>query len=259
MQTKRLILMVFLCFSVMKVYAFDQIFFTETKDQILFLEKNVKIKNELFLLGIPAPTIILAHACGGDNAIGQTEWALKIRSWGFNVVKTDSFSPRNVDRDCGPQRLVTFEQRSLDFERVTDYIRQQSWHNGGVAIFGFSHGAVSGIVAANNKRKFIDAVVAYYPNCKFPGMSEPNVPILMHLGMADNWTPPENCLYLAKRNSNFKETQTYENATHVFDRKLPFTHYNGFKVGLEPLAAEQAEKFSKLFLSKHLRIIKHTD
>lgn len=229
--------------------AYDQATTVQVTDQVLFWERNVDVPVETFLAEKPAPTVILAHACGGDRAAGQTAWAEKIRAWGFNVVKPDSFTPRGTDRDCGPTRLVSFSQRNQDFQALAKWVKAQPWHTGGVAIVGFSHGAVSGIITANDKdNRDVDAVVAYYPRCDFGGMSNPRIPVVLHLGMADDWTPPWSCVNIASGKPNFVEVNNYPNATHVFDRPLTITHYNGFKVGLEPTAARQAEASTKRFL-----------
>jgi dienelactone hydrolase len=44
----------------------------------------------------------------------------------------------------------------------------------------------------------------------------------------------------------------YPSATHVFDRVLPITHYQGHKVGFDPVAAPQAEQNTQRFLKQHL-------
>lgn len=234
------------------VHAYDQINYVAVTDPGLFTDTKVSIRVETFLTTSAKPTVILAHACGGDTAAGQTEWAERIRSWGYNVVKPDSFRPRGIDRDCGGHRMITWEQRARDFGAVADWASTQTWHKGNIAIVGFSHGAVGGIEYANKPTSNkITAIVAYYPKCGIGGQSKPKIPVQMHIAGSDDWTLPGPCISLAEDNDMY-DGWVYPSATHVFDRVLSITHYQGHKVGFDPVAAPQAEQNTQRFLKQHL-------
>lgn len=214
------------------------LFFTSEKE----LPVHVYKRKEL------APTIILGHSCGGvDNLF---TWPDQVRDWGYNVVVPNSFSARGHTNVCHRSQIVPFDSRSDDFVRVAQWVKQQSWHKGDIGFVGFSHGAIGGLIYANSPTvPEIKAAVLYYPRCSYAG-GNPKIPTQVHIGSADDWTPPSECTEL-KTNSDF---HLYVNAYHAFDVGYGVKQMYGHTVGSnDPSVSKLAADRTKEFLQKHLK------
>ena len=128
--------------------------------------------------------------------------------------------------------------------------KNQSWHKGGVAVIGFSHGGSTALNIANNKNiKNINAVISYYPSCNlnFVGSSihNPKIPAQVHLAGKDDWTPSSECGLMEKY-----DVYHYLNATHAFDvrgqkRKNKYGYFLEYD--------EEATNFSKKRIEEFLK------
>jgi dienelactone hydrolase len=175
----------------------------------------------------PAPTIVLAHACGGVNT-HMFNHAQLYKSWGYNAIIVDSYTPRGY-ASCFVPHYVTSQgsERKPEIVEAAKWAKTQSWHKGGVALVGWSHGAITAIAVANDPNiKEFSAVAAYYPGCSGKiaigtTFDNPRVPTLLFLGARDDWTPSSYCESATKpwfgsRSELYKVT-VYPTATHVFD------------------------------------------
>jgi dienelactone hydrolase len=212
-------------------------------------------------INTPRPTVIIASGCDGNKNQSYTNWMKLVSSWGYNGVMMDSFETRNYPFGvCTKPSTVHPSVRVFDIEELANYIKQQSWHKGKIAVVGFSHGGSTIMNIANNSEiKNIDAGVAYYPSCNvkvwfgkrydFIGRpySNPKIPVQIHFGEKDTWTPFKECTGIDQY-----EHYTYKNATHAFDMQLPNRTAYGYYMEYNSEADRISKIRTKEFLDKNL-------
>jgi dienelactone hydrolase len=211
------------------------------------------------------PTVIIAHGCDGNRNPSYSNWMKLVSTWGYNGVMVDSFVPRDYPVGvCHRPSTVHPSVRAFDIKELAEYIKQQPWHTGKIAMIGFSHGGSTAMNIANNDdARNIDAAVAYYPSCydkvwfgkryDFIGRpySDPKIPVQIHFGEQDTWTPFKQC-----SNIDQYEYYKYKYATHAFDMPWPgrtaYGHYMEYNQD-----ADQTSKIrTKEFLDKNLVVNK---
>jgi dienelactone hydrolase len=143
--------------------------------------------------------VIIAHGCDGAQGKNYARWANQINQQGYNVVIVDSFTSRGYQKVCTQGYLVEPRLRAQDIDQQAQWIKQQSWHRGKIAVIGFSHGASTVLNIVNNPNiESIDSAIALYPGCgtKFVGryISSPRRPTQVHLGDRDDWI--ERSIYI---------------------------------------------------------------
>jgi dienelactone hydrolase len=206
-----------------------------------------------FLTKSPRPTVIVAHGCDGVDNVNYTNWAQEIHSWGYNTVVADSFKIRHLTSGvCKDPVSVLPDARARDLITLAAYIKTQPWHEGKIAVIGFSHGGSTVLKISNTKQDFIDATVAYYPSClkRFIGINtyDPYIPTQVHLAGRDDWTPASECDYLP-----IKDKYLYPDATHAFDMHYPDHVYLGHHMAYNKKADMLAMQRTKEFLSTTLK------
>jgi len=213
------------------------------------LKATVEIPVDKFLADSPAPTIIYGHGCGGLGP-HDTVTAKLLRSWGYNVLLINSFKNRNVEKNCEKQMFVTRQQRVLDAVSVGDWVKQQKWHQGKIGYFGRSQGGESALaVASRATADTFSAVVALYPACR-PGYN-PTVPVQIHIGSDDDWTPARNCDRY-KQVNNF-DVHEYLNTFHGFERQGPTIYAYGYKIEYNAESTRISMQKTRAFFDKHLK------
>ena len=205
-----------------------------------------------FHTNTPRPTVIIVHGCDGVDNISYTNWAKEINSWGYNTIVSDSFKVRGVNTGvCGNPIYVMPKERTEDLIKLATYIRTQSWHEGKIAVIGFSHGGSTVLNLANTNQNVIDIAIAYYPSCHkwFAGLENyhPTIPVQVHLAERDDWTPISECEFLPS-----KDKYLYKNATHAFDMQYPDRTYNGHHLSYNKQADILSKERTKEFLSNQL-------
>ncbi|WP_419911179.1 dienelactone hydrolase family protein [Hoeflea sp.] len=172
----------------------------------------------------PFPAIILMHGCGGLQQ-AHFDWAGMFNDQGYATLIVDSFRPRSVIRVCtSDSRATAPAQRALDAYGALAFLQELPGvdpHR--VILIGWSHGGIAALEAVNAKgvsRQFgngFRAAAAFYPYC-IPDRDF-SIPVLILIGEADDWTPPDLCRQLAERNkvSGSLELVTYPGAFHGFD------------------------------------------
>ena len=226
----------------------------------------VELPTELHLVkGGKAPTVILLHGCGGPIYGHTKEWVDVVNSWGYNAVVVNSIAPRSANQICNrPLAVVTYEQRSADAYDVAQWIKKQEWATDKVGLIGFSHGggavlfsAESRYVEHNFGKQIIAAGVAFYPYCQPNQMWKAVIPVQIHSGTDDNWTPAMFCRDLAKNwKSDYYE---YEGATHGFDmvgfnsQSFPDAYGKVHWLKYDRANTELARDRTKQFLDKYLK------
>ncbi len=183
----------------------------------------------------PFPALVLLHGCGGMYGKSgrlnarHRQWDETLRGAGFVTLHVDSFTPRGVREICtvkerpvsvwGDRRPDAYA--GLSFLRSLPFVRPDA-----VAVMGWSHGGL--VVLAAMEREEADrnagfsAGVALYPACRSSEREtlRPSGPLLLLLGEADDWTPPDRCepvVANARKRGEAIEDKTYPGAFHGFD------------------------------------------
>lgn len=211
-----------------------------------------------------APTVLVAHGSDGVNQY-YSEWARRIRSWGYNAVVIDHYTLRGITIHTGQViEGARGEDRARDMVHAAKWIAQQTWHQGKIAAIGISQGG-AGVLALSAKQEELDyhkitqnsepvpysAVVALYPGCSiFPPPIKPTIAVQIHLASEDTLANPAFCSPVT---DPLYEVNRYQGATHSFDMylspqiRLPFLHR------YDPKIARESQDRTKIFLDKHLK------
>lgn len=185
-----------------------------------------------------APTIVYAHGCSGyDNF--DIKKARLIRSWGYNVVVAEYTRGRSLSDKIGYNgRNITCvqgytiypqHQRADDLIAVGNWVINQEWHTGKIAVIGFSLGGGAVEYLINDTRTInpYSAGVSFYPFCRIDPMPrQTTLPNQFHIGTLDE--SYDRCLYF---NSRFQRHNyfIYDNATHAFDNDWVKENKHGYK------------------------------
>lgn len=102
--------------------------------------------------------------------------------------------------------------------------------------------------------------MAFYPACGSTDASEITVPVVLLLGEADTWTPPDGCVQVGRavRQAGIPvEWVVYPGATHGFDFGRGETDVSPINVGgyvlrYDEQATNDAEKRIRGCLPRHL-------
>ncbi|MEO8754368.1 MAG: dienelactone hydrolase family protein [Casimicrobiaceae bacterium] len=219
------------------------------------LGRNVALRGFLLLPSTPRPrdgypAVIAMHGCGGlySARIGHAHelaerMALRADLYlaeGFAVLFPDSFGSRDMREVCTikiGERTITAVRRRLDALGALDYLaRRVDISRDRIALVGWSHGGSTVLQTVNTAdpevaafrsapgAPFFRAAVAFYPGCKGPLKAgdrwTPGVPVRLHIGELDDWTPVEPCVALghaqAARGADF-DVSTYPGSYHAFD------------------------------------------
>ena len=215
----------------------------------------------------PFPGVVLLHACNGIRA-NDSKWAEWLVTLGYVAILPDSHSPRQVSTACEGGGL-TFRERALDGLGALAYLRSQpDVIPSKVAVMGWSHGGASTLISAS--ARFINAThpigggyqaaVAFYPPCVAFHDGNLVSPLLMLMGSADDWTPPDRCV---ERGTALQtagtpiEWKIYKGAMHTFDEPSPnrVVRISGRRYHLEydRTAAKDAHDQVQRFLRTYLQ------
>ena len=210
----------------------------------------------------PAGALLLLHGCGGPFAsappeAGPAPLSARMRStthrlngWGWSVLVLDSLSARGERELCTQPlgaRKLTQAQRRLDAWGGLAWLAQQPGVDAQrLGVLGWSHGgsSVLAVVApppALPRPPEVPApafAVAYYPGCGEVLRSgrSAQVPLLLQLGGADDWTPAAPCLDWAKRASDTATVEVvwHPGAHHGFDSTAPLRWRGDVPNGARP-------------------------
>jgi dienelactone hydrolase len=185
----------------------------------------------------PFPAVVALHGCGGLNGRDggpsprHRDWGARLAAAGFLVVLPDSFGSRGARSQCSTRERVARPGR----ERVADILATRAWLQSRadvdparISLLGWSNGgstvlrAVARTRPADGRPDFRQAV-AFYPGCRTMARDagwRTRLPLLILIGEADNWTPPEPCHVLADRaraRGEAVEIVSYPGAVHDFD------------------------------------------
>jgi dienelactone hydrolase len=231
----------------------------------------------------PFPALVLLHGCQGVVRQTQT-WAHWLRERGYVALVTDSFGPRHDPADCkggddsGPS-TARFDDamgalRYLQAQPfvIPDRVASLGWSQGGL----FAMSVVNGPTLERARARGVTLPRAGYAAAiaMYPGGCEAYVkelvirPLLLLIGGADNWTPPQYCREMAaamKARGADVTLVEYPGAYHYFDVvgqkkevlkdiEQPYTPGTfGVTVAYDPAAAADASRRVEDFLSRTLK------
>jgi dienelactone hydrolase len=231
----------------------------------------------------PFPALVLLHGCQG--VVRQTEtWAHWLRERGYVALVTDSYGPRNEPADCreggesGPS-TARFDDaigalRYLQAQPfvIPDRVASFGWSQGGL----FAMSVINGPTLERARARGVAlpgagyaAAIAMYPGGCRDYVKELVIrPLLLLIGGADDWTPPQYCREMAaamKARGADVTIVEYPGAYHYFDVvgqkkqvfkeiEQPFTPGTfGVTVAHDPAAAADASRLVEDFLTRALK------
>ncbi len=209
-----------------------------------------------------AGAIVLMHGCGGPQ-VASHRWAQQLSEWGYGALVVDSFGPRRIKRICGePERMLS-NQRTGDAYGALLYLQSlRGVDPDRIAAMGWSHGGSAALWAVDKDwgpryKAYpwvrFQAAVAFYPGC--PAHAEFVTPVLLLMGGADKWAPPQPCRRMVKTHREQGDNiqiVVYPGATHAFDAVRSTVHILGFVLQYDPSAAADAQDRVHKFLQTHL-------
>ena len=223
-------------------------------------KKTIKLDIEVFKVDlINAPTVIVLHGCGGVDA-HHRDWAKQLNAWGYNSVLLDSFSTRYERSVCQKPFSVTPSQRAVDLQFTAKWIAGQPWGKAKIGVIGFSHGAWSTLYAVSKNEiarevgtTIISSAVAFYPYCDSSRFFDlPAMPIQIHIGNLDTWTPSTLCADLSRNWSISNNLFVYIDSYHGFDRSNTHISVAGHTLRSNQDSNTLARTRTKDFLNKTL-------
>lgn len=236
----------------------------------------------------PHRTILMMHGCSGlfrkngNVQINLAAWIERFVEWGYLVLAVDGFKPRGFRSMCHKRKrpLHSLDDRPYDAYGGLAWLVKQSYvQKDRIALVGWSNGAMATL--SGLRPDYVDdfggdlrftAAAAFYPGCitltrRTKGVYRPYAPLLVLVGLADNWTFPKPCLKLidgARQAGLPAEVAGYEGAYHAFDHpSLPvrtrIARNKRWKkkerevtIGSNPAAREASIKRLRGWLLQHL-------
>jgi dienelactone hydrolase len=188
----------------------------------------------------PHPAVVALHGCGGlYRRDGHTldarypSYIERLHALGYHVLLPDSFGSRGMPSVCSQRygtRSINIADRRADVLDALAWLRSQPGVDADrIALLGWSNGATTALSAMDAQQTPpappLAAVVLFYPGCGRLQAAEPAASaVLMQLGGADDWTPPEPCERLAHRwqaEGRDVVLDLYPGAYHGFDSTSP--------------------------------------
>ena len=232
----------------------------------------------------PFPAVVIMHGCGGLSP--QLErWSRFFAERGYIGVVVDSFGPRKVKGDCAPETPddIPVTARLDDAFGALRWLQSQpDVRKDKVGIIGYSQGGVYAMSVVNGpsleraarrgvkipEPGFAAAVGVYPGGCRSLIPQLAVKPLLVLIGGADDWTPPELCQQMVdsmkSRGANTRIV-VYPGAYHYFDVEEQKKEYladvgndtkpggRGATVSYQPEAAADAYRQVERFFGQYLR------
>ena len=181
--------------------------------------------------------VALFHGCGGaydrrgELTKRMRDYAALFNGAGYHVLVVDSLTPRYEIELCTQRngtRRVTQSNRRLDALGAVAYLAERADVDPKrIGLVGWSNGGSTVLAATNLHHPDVAAAmvqagvrVAFYPGCEadLKRGYEPDAPLLMLVGQADDWTPAAPCArWRGRRPSRGREIEVYAGAYHGFD------------------------------------------
>lgn len=210
-----------------------------------------------------ASTVLIAHGSGGVSN-GNRLLAKELNKWGYNSVIVDHYLLRGISVHTGVAlHGVRGEDRALDAIEAARWVQSQNWHQGKIALVGFSQGG-AGVLSLIDERAMknlgyisgsspnpISVAAAFYPACAMSSVpTNPAMPTQIHLAEKDDLAFISSCHFHA---NHTYEIHTYKNATHSFDENIPASVRLKFTHRYDDLVTDQSRRNLKEFLAKNMK------
>lgn len=216
----------------------------------------------------PRPALVLLHPCSGLLPF-MNDWAHWLQSEGYVALVVDSFSaPGRATNVCRVGRNPTMQEVAADAFGALRFLRAQPFVDPQrVGVMGWSYGGGASLAASRaeyrrladalvaTESKGFQAAVAFYPPCQLAGM-DTEIPLLMLLGGADDWTRPERCISVGERLQRDKRPVrwvVYPSALHGFDQPGPPRTSLGHHIAYDGSATADARNQVRQFLADVFR------
>jgi dienelactone hydrolase len=248
--------------------------------------------------GTAVPLVIAAHGCGGmwsaradrlDQLSARSiKWTDELLADGYAVLWPDSFNSRGRRAVCTVKRgepTISPATRRLDILGALAFAAAlPGVDRARIGLLGWSHGGSTTLATVNGKDARIAeffaspsaplplrVAVAFYPGCVVSLRQgagwQPSVPLAIHAGELDDWTPSDRCVQLgdaARARGAPMSVTVYPDAHHGFDApggritvlKDVSTGVNpdkGVTVGPNPAARAAADAAVRAFLRERLQ------
>ena len=233
----------------------------------------------------PFPALVLLHGCHGVSPQVYA-WGRWLADRGYVAFVVDSYGPRKEPADCkddprggGMPNTARFDDaigalRYLQAQPfvIPDRVASFGWSQGGL----FAMSAINGPTLERARARGVAlpragyaAAIAMYPGgCRDYAKELVIRPLLLLIGGADDWTPPQYCREMAaamKARGADVTIVEYPGAYHYFDVvgqkkqvlgdiEQPFTPGTfGVTVAHDPAAAADASRRLDDFLTRALK------
>jgi dienelactone hydrolase len=200
----------------------------------------------------PFPVVMMVPGCSGFDAKLQKMHYDRVQKrlveLGFVTLRVNSLAVRSAT-SC--RQGVYPADGANDIYIAAEYLLQQPFvKKGAIKVIGWSWGGAAALLAlslAESQEPIpVDAVVAYYPACKWVGKWDSQIPVLVLVGSLDNVAPYSNCetLFSSVPKPDKITIRVYEGAHHGFDDfQLPAEMQYGYgTLGYNEAAAKSAWK-----------------
>jgi dienelactone hydrolase len=201
----------------------------------------------------PAGAVVLFHGCGGaydkQGALDRRmrDYTVWFHERGWSVLIVDSLGPRGEKEICTQRigaRRISQTNRRRDALAAIDWLSQRAdvsarriglvgWSNGGSTVLAATNVRHPDVAASVARPAF---AVAFYPGCESERARgyEPDAPLLLLVGDADDWTPAQPCRRLAEEGGPDVDLEGYPGAYHGFDSTLPVRLRRDVPNGVHP-------------------------
>ncbi len=222
--------------------------------------KPLQLKINVYhpLIDPPYPVVIDMHGCSGIVASRKRLWIKRMQSWGYALVKADSFSPRGDGNICDDTLKISPFERLADIESILSYIlASNEFDHDNIFLMGMSHGGTTALLTHHYPRPLFrrfGGVIAFYPYCynRIPSLLSDT---LILIGGRDDWTPADYCrqMVITETNDYNLDIVVYPNAYHSFDVPSANGTYYGHTLRYDEDAAMDSGLRVKAFLLGHRR------
>ena len=204
------------------------------------------------------PVVVMLHGCGGmlgnddQPSARMKAYARLLNAQGWHTLAVDSLTPRGEKELCTQRngtRQVTMTQRRADTLAALHWVAAQpgvdpqrlallGWSNGGSALLASTNLNHPAVARARTQLAqmggSLKLAVAFYPGCAAQARLgyQPWSPTLLLLGLADDWTPAQECLPLDSVPQ--VRLQAWEGAHHGFDGTAAVVHRKDVPNGAHP-------------------------
>jgi dienelactone hydrolase len=221
----------------------------------------VRIESSLADKTKKMPTVLIAHGSAGVTNSNRSLSPV-INQWGYNAVIVDHYSLRGITSHTGREVAgATGTDRAKDLIETAKWVEKQPWHQGKIAVVGFSRGGGAVLTLVNERLMNnigyekkdipISSASAFYPSCYYnPVPDKPYIPTQVQLAEKDDLAYISFCNFPRE---NPYEVFVHKNATHSFDENIPASARLIFTHRYDNSSTKKSRELLREFLDKNLK------